>query len=66
MGELGESIGKKDEVKGDSKYVNEDGEIKEKYDDGVEGVESIIKESEKGELVKGKIEEGTQWVENGE
>lgn len=66
MGELRQSIAKKDQVKADSKYLNEDPQIKQNYDDAVQRVETIINETQNPELLKANIDQATQSVQNAE
>ena len=41
-------------MKADSKYLNEDPQIKQNYDDAVQRVETIINETQNPELLKAK------------
>ena len=66
MGELRQSIANKDQVKADSKYLNEDPQIKQNYDDAVQRVETIINETQNPELLKANIDQATQSVQNAE
>lgn len=66
MGELRQSIAKKDQVKADSKYLNEDPQIKQNYDDAVQRAETIINETQNPELLKANIDQATQSVQNAE
>ena len=64
--ELRQSIANKDQVKADSKYLNEDPQIKQNYDDAVQRVETIINETQNPELLKANIDQATQSVQNAE
>ncbi|EGG67920.1 putative extracellular matrix-binding protein ebh [Staphylococcus epidermidis VCU144] len=66
MGELRQSIANKDQVKADSKYLNEDPQIKQNYDDAVQRAETIINETQNPELLKANIDQATQSVQNAE
>ena len=66
MGELRHSIANKDQVKADSKYLNEDPQIKQNYDDAVQRAESIINATQNPELLKANIDQATQSVQNAE
>lgn len=64
MGELRQSIANKDQVKADSKYLNEDPQIKQNYDEAVQRAETIINETQNPELLKANIDQATQSVQN--
>lgn len=66
MGELQQSIANKDQVKADSKYLNEDPQIKQNYDDAVQRAETIINATQNPELLKANIDQATQSVQNAE
>lgn len=66
MGELRQSIANKDQVKADSKYLNEDPQIKQNYDDAVQRAETIINATQNPELLKANIDQATQSVQNAE
>lgn len=66
MGELRQSIANKDQVKADSKYLNEDSQIKLNYDDAVQRAETIINATQNPELLKANIDQATQSVQNAE
>ena len=66
MGELRQSIANKDQVKADSKYLNEDSQIKQNYDDAVQRAETIINATQNPELLKANIDQATQSVQNAE
>ena len=53
-------------MKADSKYLNEDPQIKQNYDDAVQRVETIINETQNPELLKANIDQATQSVQNAE
>ena len=66
MGELRQSIANKDQVKADSKYLNEDPQIKQNYDEAVQRAETIINATQNPELLKANIDQATQSVQNAE
>lgn len=66
MGELRHSIANKDQVKSDSKYLNEDPQIKQNYDDAVQRAEGLINATQNPELLKANIDQATQSVQNAE
>lgn len=66
MDELRQSIANKDQVKADSKYLNEDPQIKQNYDDAVQRAETIINATQNPELLKANIDQATQSVQNAE
>ncbi len=66
MGELRHSIANKDQVKSDSKYLNEDPQIKQNYDNAVQRAEGLINATQNPELLKANIDQATQSVQNAE
>ncbi len=66
MGKLRHSIANKDQVKSDSKYLNEDPQIKQNYDDAVQRAEGLINATQNPELLKANIDQATQSVQNAE
>ncbi|OHO70132.1 hypothetical protein HMPREF2580_06500 [Staphylococcus sp. HMSC036D05] len=66
MGALKQSIANKDQVKSESKYLNEDPTIKANYDNAVQRAESIINATHDPELNKANIEQATQAVQQAE
>ena len=66
MGALKQSIANKDQVKSESKYLNEDPTIKANYDNAVQRAENIINATHDPELNKANIEQATQAVQQAE
>lgn len=66
MGALRQSIANKDQVKSESKYLNEDPTVKANYDQAVQRAEDIINATQNPELNKGTIEQATQAVQQAE
>ena len=60
MGALKQSIANKDQVKSESKYLNEDPTIKANYDNAVQRAENIINATHDPELNKANIEQATR------
>lgn len=66
MESLRQSIANQDQVKSESKYLNEDPTVKANYDQAVQRAEDIINATQNPELNKGTIEQATQAVQNAE
>lgn len=60
------SIANKDQVKSESKYLNEDPTVKANYDQAVQRAEDIISASQNPELNKGTIEQVAHAVQQAE
>ncbi|WP_422124956.1 DUF1542 domain-containing protein [Staphylococcus caprae] len=63
MGSLRQSIANKDQVRSESRYLNEDPAIKANYDNAVAHADSIIQATQNPELNKANIEQATQAVQ---